>query len=467
MQHDHPLEGYQIALNSGAPSFVKAAAQGIPVFVKLGELPKGKHRVRITAVRKNTADATLTGEINVLVREPAAWIPGSLGGDAFSVSLEPSSCNLEDLFENVATIVAYGPQSRKCTATIVLSLVNGDELLRAQVCEPLDFPISPQVWRKKFTQFASQGDWAWRYLDAASGKLVFTVDELGERTFPLQRKTLPLRWVVVRKDGITSVRLLDDTGADDNVATCISYALETPTLLTPHTRQDARIGIGIAGAGRLFYCTSGDDADRLIVSTGLTGNDLQALGFVPNVSDISAGRTTTVEALATIEAWHGARLAGPLADIRRQKILETVHSALFQQICGPAWNRAEAQFLTQSDARSRDELQSHVVKRGGFAVVLKRDYATLPTDGMEIAEWFGALADRFEICKDRSASEFALRLASAPNRIRTWYKNDLERLLENVTQYADVARGARFLALLCARDSEGHNSRMIPRWQWQ
>jgi hypothetical protein len=106
-----------------------------------------------------------------------------------------------------------------------------------------------------------------------------------------------------------------------------------------------------------------------------------------------------------------------------------------------------------------------VDRHGGFAALLRRDYPTKGDNLAQASHWYADAAARYHVCTERNLSEFALRLASQPQRLFESYGGDLNGFLNEIRGNPTILRGARLLALLCANQNRSEAARLLPRLQ--
>jgi hypothetical protein len=86
----------------------------------------------------------------------------------------------------------------------------------------------------------------------------------------------------------------------------------------------------------------------------------------------------------------------------------------------------------------------------------------------QASAWYAELARRYKICTDPGLCTFALKLASAPDRIADGYGANLDNMLGQLAAAPAILRGARLLAALCAQE-QGQSiagPSLLPRWRW-
>ena len=217
MAHDHPVDGYVLRLDGEAEIDIEAGEPGDPVFVRLPRLPAGEHILTVKARRSTAFDGIVStpaaeGHVELRVRESEPWIPGVAAHCGLIANLDPHDADLEAIWRNEVNLSVMGPASRSVTARIRLMDRKGDELLCEPVGDRIELPLRSETWRKKFAQFLQREKNTWVYLEAASGELEISAEELGCVSFRFEHDVPPLRWVLDRDQDTIVARLVDDTG---------------------------------------------------------------------------------------------------------------------------------------------------------------------------------------------------------------------------------------------------------------
>ena len=470
--HDHPLDAYVLRLNNGISTVIQAGAVGCPIFVRLPPLSAGTHILtakaqRSVSLREIVTSPPAEGFVELKVREPEPWIPGATAHAGLIVTVEPYEASLDTFWENDLSLSVMGPESHRVTCTVSLRNGQGDEIFAEQIDGPMDLPITPDVWSKRFAQFVKREDCAWQYLEASAGSLTIEGEELGKYVIRFEREVLPVRWVLRHDHGKIVLRLIDDTGQEGSEPTCLTFGMERPAKVETGVLRELFSGITVEAPGGLFIVQHGDYSDTIVVSAGLTGEGFQGLVVTPSFRDFQNGSVPLADIFRVLELWRDARLAGPLSNIRRQKVTDGFLAAIYEKLCGANWARVETAFLANPHSRHAiDSLQRTVDRLGGFAAVLRRDYAIMGDSPAAGSQWFADLATRYGVCPDRKLSDFALRLASEPHQLPHLFGPELAGLLNQVNDNPALLRGARLLALICANQDRERPAALAPRWKW-
>lgn len=469
--HDHVIEAYVLRLNDGAETVVEAGVVGFPSYVRLPALSSGKHHLSVKARRSSylgdkSKSPEAEGYLTLNVREPESWRPGRAFHTGLVVMLDPLDADLDTFWENRLRVSILGPESHHVHCRVSLSKGDGAEVLREQVGDALSLPVTPEAWSKHLARFVSRENCASRYIEATSGCLTIEGDELGEFRVPFERNLPPVRWTLRKTGDRITIRLIDDAGQEGHHPRSYFRSMERPLAATELSADLVRAGIEIPSPGGLFVAQLDSYSDMIVVSVGLTGAGLQGLGITPTFTEIDDGSVGLGDACRALALWSGARLAGFLPDVRRQQLTDGLAGAIYKQLCGWHWARAEGAFCaTPNSSAVVDGLQRSVYNRPGFAAVLRRDYRCVEDDFDRTSNWYGDLARRHGVCGDQRVCEAALRLAGDPHVFSQTAGDELDKLLEELRQSPAVLRGARMLALLCANDGNAGLARLLPRWK--
>jgi hypothetical protein len=175
-----------------------------------------------------------------------------------------------------------------------------------------------------------------------------------------------------------------------------------------------------------------------------------------------------VRVLALAELWHQARLAGPLADSRREYISRCLLERLYTALCGSRWAHAEEAFLRNPQIQCSQQLERaiEVEARNNFPAALRQNHTKLTQSTAAGAKWFAEAAQRYDVCADPKLCMFALRLASWPFGLGVVYGEDAATMLASIPDNPVLMRGARMLALLSIAADPDHPNASLPRWVW-
>lgn len=467
--HDHPVSAYQVSLDNEPELVIRARNPGAATFIQVPRLPPGRHRLRVRAQRTGTQPTSetlkdLEGFITLDVRDPVSWRPGTTSYSGFVVSIEPANPNLDALSEGALSLSIQGPDGRQVICNLTLFDRTGTKILASEIGK-FELPHRPDAWTTKLNQFLSNETHAWKLQEATSAQLTVANEELGQFTLRLERDARPIRWVCRSLHHQVAIRLIDDTGIE--AVPAISFR----TFLRPATAvalddADAYSGYAVADPGGLYIASQPSSGDALVVSTPHVKGGLQGLLIDPSQTELSNIPIRSL--LESLRIWAGARLAGPLAANRRDRVVSALHQSVFARLCGDRWASAERTYLTNpSTPNATDELQRFFDRKSaGFNVVLRRDFSRMEAGTGSGTNWFADTANRYGVCLDSALCELALRTASQPLALIEKTDEELASVMAKLVQVPELIRGARLVAL-CAIVAAGNaGTHLTPGWIW-
>ena len=446
---DHPLDALSFRLNDDSPQVLATAPQDGHTFVRLSPLRAGNHLLTVEARRSPDLDRTSStppakGFVRLAVREPEPWIPGSASHPGLIVTTDPYDASLDLFWRNELSLFVNGPESFAVRLKVSLYTAGGREILSGPLGPPMELPITPEAWRHTFARFINDRSRAWKYLEAACCTLEINGESLGTCTLTFEHDPSPLRWVVGSQQRKTVVRLVDDTGQQDNDPDIQFYGMERPLDGIPLEADAARAERTVTPPGGLFLARHPPFSDAAVVSAPAPRGRLQDLGVEPEV-DVVAGPPLR-EALRLLRIWHEARQAGFLAGTRQRKVIRSITDAIFKTMCGENWARAERSFAKRPKSRhALSVLKKLVHKRTQLGRPLARH--SDPGESEEAAaNRFADAVEVHHVSFDRDLCRFALRLAIRPTDVLADALLD-DRVNELANNPA-LVRGARLVALL-------------------
>jgi hypothetical protein len=466
--HDYAVDEYYVRLNSEPEITIEGTRAGQPIFVRLPPLPPGRHVLSVRAKRiglsaGSAALRDLQGRVELKVRDPAPWKPGTTSHSGLAVSIDPPDPSLEAFWESNVRVSVLGPEGHEVTCSIALTGRNGVSVLSQEIGK-FDLPVSGLTWSQRFKRFANDDSRAWKYLEASTGRFVIKGEELGEYALHLERDPKPVRWICRVASQATHVRLVDDTG-QEKLAEAHFFPLKQPGVPRPLDCVSAMAGIAAEEPGGLFYCSQGEFHDALIVSSSRGGADFRDLLVEPDLNGLDSN---TTRLLALIQLWHEARLAGSLAESRREHIVRSLLARLYVALCGSRWAHAEDAFLRNRLAQGSQQLERAIEAeaRNSFPAALRHNHTQIVQNTSAGARWFAEVAQRYNVSNDPALCTFALRLASWPFGLAAIYGAEVTTLLARIPDNPVLMRGARLLALLSIADDRDHPTAYLPRWVW-
>lgn len=465
--HDYAVDEYYVRLDNSPEMTIAGTRAGQPIFVRLSALPPGRHILTVRARRiglpiGSQALRDLEGRVELKVRDPAPWKPGTTFHSGLTVSVDPPEPTLDAFWEGNVGLSVLGPEGRDVSCSIDLTGRNGVSVLSQEIGK-FDLPVSASNWSQQFKRFANDNSRAWKYLDASTGRFVIKGEELGEYVLHLERDAKPVRWICRIAQHATHVRLVDDTGVE-NIAEAQFFPLKQPGDARLLDTNSVMSGMVVEEPGGLFFASQGDSRDVLLVSSSRGGVGFRDLVVEPELASVESDITRL---LALVEIWHQARLAGPLAESRRELIARHLLACLYAAFCGQRWGKAEESFFRNPQTHDFQQLGRAIeAGRASFAVVLRQDHMKMALGASAGAQWFGEVAARYGVCNDPVLCRFASRLASWPFGLGAAYGKEATALLASIQENPILMRGAQLVALLSITADRDHPTAYLPRWIW-
>lgn len=466
--HDHAIDEYAVRLDSGPELKIDGARAGHPVFVKLPRLQPGRHSLIVRAKRigvtaTSAALRDLEGRVELKVRDPSPWRPGTTGHSGLALSIDPPDPSLDAFWEGSVRLSVLGPEGREVTCAMSLTGRDGSDVLNENIGN-FPLPITSSGWSKRFKSFANDDARAWKYLDASKGRFIIKGDELGEFVLPLERSSSPVRWLC-RISHSSEVRLVDDSGRD------IEPALQFFPFKQPWKSVDLEVAATVKGQavsepGGLYFAKQGELKDALVISASKGATGFADLVVKPDLSGLGQD---PLQILALIDLWQQARVVGPLADSRRDHILHCLLERLYLALCGSRWSHAEDSFFR--NGQNADLMQiGTAIKLGASAraypAALRQRQAQMSQNTVAGVRWFAEVSGRYGVCTDPDLCSFALRLASKPFELAEQYGQELPVLLAKLRHNEPLMQAARYLALHSLAEDVEQTNAYLPRWMW-
>lgn len=468
IRHDYLVDAYVLRLKNDAETVIaetviRTGGRERPVFVRIEPLPVGIYTLAVQpkTFLASTAGPDTTGFIQLRVREPEPWIPDVVSHPCLIATLDPPDTNLDLFWRNEVNVSVRGPEGRTVSCTVSLTGQDEKEILSEQIGGSMELPVKPEVWRNKFGQFLKNKQHAWSYLEATSGSLTIAGEELGRSVFRFEHDMIPLRWVLRRDRDKVVLRLIDETGKEEEPLSILFFSMEHPLQEERRAPDEALKGSIAPEPGGLFQARHGGHCARIIVSTPQTTKNLQDLNIRPAFS----GSTDLLHCLQLLGSWENARLYGPLARVRQETVTTGLLAEIYRRLCGKNWISREATFRRNpEDRRAVKALQRAVDTHSGFASALLEGSAKMDGDMTAASQWYADMAQRYNVSRKPELCDFALRLASQPHRLsETFNAGEMKNLLTQVKKKPALMRGARLLALLSANRDRTPPTRMLPR----
>jgi len=315
---------------------------------------------------------------------------------------------------------------------------------------------------------------------------------LGTFSVNCEREFTPLRWVVKSNEGAYLLSLSDDSGTTEP-ASISHYEFALPDRRVSIPYKEFLDDYRIPPSGGLYVASSSLGRCSIIFPHEIRGvvrtfADMGRTIIEPKFKSQRPNNEKLMEALTAFSLWAEARTTGSMvALLARQRVLRSYIEHIFGVIAGPSWAKAEHDYLSNPNSPGAAlRLIQSVTEIAEIRERLERQHQTMSnTTPKERAEYLvrvlGRLikrvpstgsVGRYGILSKSSRwhSEFALRLASAPETLdywtHGWFGAGVKALIDNQL----LARAARFVVLttsnhLQSSDRNRQNS-LYAGWDW-
>lgn len=441
--HDYPVSKYSLTLNNNLSIFVPIEDTDASFFIKLDPLEPGTHRLHVVAVLKNLEE--LQCRIILNVRQPTSWLPGHHSSVGILVDVSPSEPTVDHLLEEQIDLEVYGPKTYPVECSIDLLNASG-HVAHKETLFKTTLPIKIETWRSALHRFINSERDNIPFLIAKSGVLIIENSELGQYRVKLNRILSPLRWVYRNYHHKYHVTLVDDSESD-SIKVCF-YDFQAP--ITPKIIEisNAINSFEINPPGGLFTAKSESRNASVVLSAPVISEGLKSLGLPIDIESIQ--KCTDKNLLLDLYTqWMQSRCAGPLAEIRRNKVATAIKEKLFELLCGKRWVGFE-QKMNASPEKSVvwENLEKEVCNQTSFGITIGRRWPSVNSKSVdETIKEFSEIANRFNICNNFVISEAACRIILEPQLFTAWAAEFMEVRLNELSYYPALLRGARLIAL--------------------
>ena len=477
---DHPLASMMIAMEDGSSAVeVSPVIPGEATYVQLPALPVGVHRVHAYTATDPGRSPEPIGQLDVVMRarESSLWSPSFNPRGPLSVHVYPSDPTLAELWEGRVEIEMKGPPGRKVRCRADLLERVGERPLISKQLGPIELPLTPSDWRTYFTQnFCKIRNAQEAYDTARLCELRFSADDLGRLTLRCEREYTPLRWALRRSGNAYVLQLIDDTG-NREVPVVRRLTFEDPCneeIVTPNAQ------LSVLASGGLYVARSGKLGAEAAIIVPPAGRHLSDLGCSPRIEARARSAEAVSDAVQMASLWARARLPGNvLAAAHWRTVMRALLQNVFRLLCGAKWAGAEEAYASDGTAAGLKVLAEAIGRNpldSEIGVLLLREAETLAKDTLQNRIRRLAAIAREESLLPSTAgpeeldrlTEFCLKLASDPIRVRVGEGEHLHNVLVRLMEMPTLPRAARFMVIATDHYLEGGGlTELHPNWRWE
>lgn len=413
LSSDHPILAFHVQLDGGEPVRLSPQDPGAPLFLMLPLLSPGQHQLFVRAIREDRGDGVeqvpVEGFVSLVVRAPQPWISGTTNHSGLVVTTEPAEPSLDEFWKGESALQILGPAGHRVSVSAEL-LDGGGARISTEHVADLTLPMTAETWERATSAFLRNETDPWAFLSASAGTLLVDGDALGACRVALHREVHPVRWVWHKTKRSTALRLVDDHEGDDPLSV-LFYPFRAPAHPTVVSKDDTAKEWIPDGDGGLCVATYSDQSQALVVSMPQVTGGFTGLLIEPRFDALPAGNAAVSTILDLVQLWSSARLAGPLASQRRDRVVQGLGAHLIRLLCGADWLSAEAAYA-RSPKNEQDlrRLADRVGAPAAFSIVLSRDailYRSMAK--AERLNHYASLAQRYRVA-DRDSCAAALDL---------------------------------------------------------
>jgi hypothetical protein len=449
---DFDVAEYTVSRNAEPPThFTREDTEAL--IVSLGKLPLGWHRVEIGATPKKGATLTVSPEtIIVEVRPPLPWQTAIAGRAGIRAIVEPANARLEALIEGKAVVTLHGSAERTATVDVRLFGASG-HLSEGMEIGRLTLPASPKAMAD-CVQKLSKEPLSEKLHSAARVELAFALEELGVAVLTFDHKIQPLRWKLEGAGGRRMVRLIDETGAAQAVLVD-RFGLCAPDKRVELQPQACLGGVAVEPPGALFAARYNGKRYAAVASVPPAGpvHTFADLSFPIAFATPEGSPRSIMRLLAVLRLWQRSRMMGPLASVRRARVIGALERRIKQAACGASWADRAARFA-EGRGVTIEELQREVGGSPGFASRMRSTRWKWYPDSTEARKEFCHYAKFYGVSEDAELCKLALRLAFHPASIRFDDPTKGAEIFKRLGETPVLARGAFFAKLASDAQSE-------------
>jgi hypothetical protein len=477
---DHAADSISLILDGDSNNEITMSPiqPGKCVFVQLPSLSKELHKVEFSLWSCSPEYKEESGELDIVIREPRAWIFEVRDRGALQLIVDPPSPTLDQLLDGSLALEINGPPGRRLACRISLFTRRDEKPFISRPVGKLLLPIEQASWKRKFGELLSKDPKVQEAFDSADTcRIDFDAEDLGQLSLLLERTYTPVRWIVKQAKQHYALRLIDDTDKNLPIEVC-RHDFDSPEIPIRLDVMVFRQDFKVPPVGGLFVATAADCRTGIVIPpTVHTQEDLRALSVSPYFfGSYSKSMDEVNRWLALFELWSSARLAGNMfAVLRKRSLLLALSRHISGLVCGGGWLEAEREFCGHAGTESLGRLACAVSSKTqdqGFVVALERDISTWATASIiQRVSRLSDLAQRYLQYRMRDAvlytreglsdgasvpkgsvdlnrvTEFALRLASCPNTVRSWAGGSHDNYMRVLMNLPILARAARFVVL--------------------
>ena len=452
---DKPIQKVVLTLDGRSSLNVTPSSQSTPVFIALPQLELGIHQLRVQVQNAGHNAAEQTGLMEFLIRTPRARL--NAYRSLFRVAIDPERTSLDDFWRGAVSIEVHGPEKRSVTPRLELASGFGLPALAQKTMRSMYLPVTGAAWKAAFREQCSGDPVLENHFDEAKEcRLHLEAGELGASTVRFEHERRPLRWNAQRTSQGFRLRLVNEA-LDDDATFVDLYKYEQPDQATTRPGGDFAKAIATPPPSGLFLARNQQAQAGIITPPALVLKGLASLGLNPKLA-VRRPQPDQIAALIHIyERWANSRVIyHALAFSYRARVLSTMESAIIdlfypetKTLGGTAGRPDEAGVARLGSSINEYAIRSLLpsLRAEGLSMPTHERPAYLARRVSPLLSYGTAIPSPDPNSGLAWMAEFALRLASAPERVQSWGKERLQPGLQFLLKYPSIIRVARYLVL--------------------
>lgn len=497
---DHEVGGLVLNLDDSENLEIYSLEPRESLFVELPTLSPGYHLLSISVLSKGSNLKEQSGQVEIIIREPRAWLPRLTFQNPFMVLVDPVAPTLEQLWEERIRIEIKGPKTRSVMCSITLWSESSTPLIT--ISYPMQLPVDASSWKRDFNKYFRKSKEVQRNYDLAEiCQMDFDAADIGRYTLRCEREFTPIRWIV-KHDGQRYALNLANYAETNYSLQLYRHDFSTPDIGCRLEGNLISLDPKSIDAGGMYFARVGAYQSSIILPRLL--RKLEDLGVSPRLKRRSRSPTSVIELVNLFEVWAKARLPGNIVTLSHQlRVLNSINQGIFFILCGEKWGETEKKLETDGSQRALDDLKQliavwdrdfsvnnfSVSDIENFCAVSIRKRVLILYELAKNLRWFPRLSKIISAKgikfsgRDYKASirlppmglstwlaEFALRLASCPETLQSWSGSNFTSGIENLFENPVIARAGRFLVLAVHRHAPPGpvvGERLYHGWEWE
>ena len=238
--------------------------------------------------------------------------------------------------------------------------------------------------------------------------------------------------------------------------------------------------LSVLASGGLYVARSGKLGAEAAIIVPPAGRHLSDLGCSPRIEARARSAEAVSDAVQMASLWARARLPGNvLAAAHWRTVMRALLQNVFRLLCGAKWAGAEEAYASDGTAAGLKVLAEAIGRNpldSAIGVLLLREAETLAKDTLQNRIGRLAAIAREESLLPSTAgpeeldrlTEFCLKLASDPIRVRVGEGEHLHNVLVRLMEMPTLPRAARFMVIATDHYLEGGGlTELHPNWRWE